>query len=58
MQEEVSAENLERVKSYMESVSQLEFELRNQAVKVNILKTTISERPGGMDLIYKYQLTH
>lgn len=57
MQEEISMDDRESIKSYMESVKQLEFNLRNQAVRVNILKYMMAERPGGVDLIYKYQLS-
>lgn len=57
MQEEISMDDRDSIKSYMESVKQLEFNLRNQAVRVNILKSTMAERPGGVDLIYKYQLS-
>lgn len=57
MQEEISMDDRDIVKSYMESVKQLEFNLRNQAVRVNIMKYMMVERPGGMDLVYKYQLS-
>lgn len=57
MQEEISMDDRDIVKSYMESVKQLEFNLRNQPVRVNIMKYMMAERPGGMDLVYKYQLS-
>lgn len=56
MKEEVASEDVEKVRSFMNSVTQIVVTLGSQNVQVNILKSDIKERSDGADLIYRYQL--
>ena len=56
VKEEIDMDHFDEVKSYMESVKELNVPFEGLEVKVNILKAGVREKNGKGTLIYRYQL--